>query len=283
MTTTPSASAADPAAGAAVKAADRAHVFHSWSAQGLIDPLAVAGRRGLVLLGLRRQPLPRLLLPAGQHQHRPPAPQGRRRDPGAGGEAVHHRARVRRRRTLRGRPAGRRAHPRRPRQDLLHQRRCGGGRERGPDGPAAHRPPQGAVSAYRSYHGATSTAINLTGDPRRWPSDTASAGVVHFWGPFLYRSHFHAETEAAGVRARPRAPGADHRLRGPADRSPRSSWRPSPGTAGDPGAAGRLPRRGPRDLRPLRHRLHPRRGHGGLRPHRRAGSPPTTSASPPTC
>lgn len=46
MTTTPSASAADPAAGAAVKAADRAHVFHSWSAQGLIDPLPIAGAEG---------------------------------------------------------------------------------------------------------------------------------------------------------------------------------------------------------------------------------------------
>ncbi|MDJ0386475.1 aminotransferase class III-fold pyridoxal phosphate-dependent enzyme, partial [Streptomyces sp. G-G2] len=37
---------ADPHAGAAVKAADRAHVFHSWSAQALIDPLAVAGAEG---------------------------------------------------------------------------------------------------------------------------------------------------------------------------------------------------------------------------------------------
>ncbi|CAM5524594.1 Acetylornithine/succinyldiaminopimelate aminotransferase [Streptomyces tendae] len=35
-----------PQAGAAVKAADRAHVFHSWSAQELIDPLAVAGAEG---------------------------------------------------------------------------------------------------------------------------------------------------------------------------------------------------------------------------------------------
>ena len=52
------------------------------------------------------------------------------------------------------------------------------------------------LSAYRSYHGATSTAINLTGDPRRWPSDNGSAGVVRFWAPFLYRSPFHAETEA---------------------------------------------------------------------------------------
>src|SRR5690242_7046904 len=37
---------ADSAAGKAVKAFDRAHVFHSWSAQALIDPLAVAGAEG---------------------------------------------------------------------------------------------------------------------------------------------------------------------------------------------------------------------------------------------
>jgi taurine--2-oxoglutarate transaminase len=52
------------------------------------------------------------------------------------------------------------------------------------------------MSAYRSYHGATATSINLTGDPRRWPNDTGSAGVVHFFGPFLYRSAFHATTES---------------------------------------------------------------------------------------
>ena len=51
---------------------------------GADRPAADRRRRGLVLLGLRRQPLPRLLLAAGQHQHRPPAPQGRRGDPGAG-------------------------------------------------------------------------------------------------------------------------------------------------------------------------------------------------------
>jgi taurine--2-oxoglutarate transaminase len=51
------------------------------------------------------------------------------------------------------------------------------------------------LAAYRSYHGATSTSINLTGDPRRWPSDNGSAGVVHFFGPFFYRSAFHAASE----------------------------------------------------------------------------------------
>ena len=51
------------------------------------------------------------------------------------------------------------------------------------------------LSTYRSYHGATATSINLTGDPRRWPNDQGSAGVVHFFGPFLYRSAFFATTE----------------------------------------------------------------------------------------
>ena len=46
------------------------------------------------------------------------------------------------------------------------------------------------LAAYRSYHGSTSTSIHLTGDPRRWASDTGTAGVVHFFGPFLYRSGF---------------------------------------------------------------------------------------------
>ena len=52
------------------------------------------------------------------------------------------------------------------------------------------------LSAYRSYHGGTQTAVNLTGDPRRWPSDYGSAGMVKFFGPFLYRSEFDATTEA---------------------------------------------------------------------------------------
>jgi taurine--2-oxoglutarate transaminase len=51
------------------------------------------------------------------------------------------------------------------------------------------------LTRYRSYHGGTDTAINLTGDPRRWPNDYGNSGAVHFFGPFLYRSQFHAGTE----------------------------------------------------------------------------------------
>jgi taurine--2-oxoglutarate transaminase len=51
------------------------------------------------------------------------------------------------------------------------------------------------LAAYRSYHGSTATSIHLTGDPRRWASDTGAAGAVHFFGPFLYRSAFGSTTE----------------------------------------------------------------------------------------
>ncbi|MDJ0028093.1 hypothetical protein BJF87_07465 [Gordonia sp. CNJ-863] len=51
------------------------------------------------------------------------------------------------------------------------------------------------LTRYRSYHGGTDTAINMTGDPRRWPNDYGNSGVVHFHGPFLYRSQFHAQDE----------------------------------------------------------------------------------------
>jgi taurine--2-oxoglutarate transaminase len=51
------------------------------------------------------------------------------------------------------------------------------------------------LSTYRSYHGGTQLAVNVTGDPRRWPNDNGSSGTVHFFGPFLYRSAFSATTE----------------------------------------------------------------------------------------
>jgi taurine---2-oxoglutarate transaminase len=50
------------------------------------------------------------------------------------------------------------------------------------------------LAAYRSYHGSTTTSIHLTGDSRRWASDTGAAGAVHFFGPFLYRSAFGSST-----------------------------------------------------------------------------------------
>jgi taurine--2-oxoglutarate transaminase len=50
------------------------------------------------------------------------------------------------------------------------------------------------LSFYRSYHGNTGAAINATGDPRRWPNEFGY-GHVHFFGPHLYRSSFWATDE----------------------------------------------------------------------------------------
>ncbi len=52
------------------------------------------------------------------------------------------------------------------------------------------------LTAYRSYHGATGTSITMTGDPRRWGSEPGMPGIVKFWGPYLYRSAFHARDAA---------------------------------------------------------------------------------------
>ena len=56
------------------------------------------------------------------------------------------------------------------------------------------------LSAYRSYHGGTALAVNVTGDPRRIPNDYGTAGTVHFHAPFLYRSQFHAATQEEECR-----------------------------------------------------------------------------------
>jgi taurine--2-oxoglutarate transaminase len=52
------------------------------------------------------------------------------------------------------------------------------------------------LSGYRSYHGATAAAIGLTGEGRRWDSEPSVPGLIKFWNPYLYRSSFHATTEA---------------------------------------------------------------------------------------
>ena len=40
------------------------------------------------------------------------------------------------------------------------------------------------MARYRSYHGATTGTMTLTGDPRRWPNEPALSGVVHVLDPY---------------------------------------------------------------------------------------------------
>ncbi|MDX6349003.1 MAG: taurine---2-oxoglutarate transaminase [Streptomyces sp.] len=185
---------ADPETGAAVKAADRAHVFHSWSAQAVIDPLAVAGAEGSYFWdydGNRYLDFSSQLVNTNiGHQHPKVVAaiqeQAARLCTIAPGFAVDVRS-----------EAARLVAEHTP-GDLNKIFFTNGGAEAVENAVRMARLHTGrhkVLSTYRSYHGATSAAINLTGDPRRWASDTGSAGVVHFWGPYLYRSAFHAETE----------------------------------------------------------------------------------------
>ncbi|MFE9722341.1 aspartate aminotransferase family protein [Streptomyces sp. NPDC005794] len=185
----------DSAAGAAVKAADRAHVFHSWSAQGLIDPLAVAGAEGAYFWdydGNRYLDFTSGLVFTNigyQHPAVVAAIQEQAAKLTTFAPAFAIEARSEAARLIAGRTPG----------DLDKIFFTNGGAEAVENAvrmARVHTGRQKVLSAYRSYHGATATAINLTGDPRRWASDNGSAGVVRFWAPFLYRSPFYAQTEA---------------------------------------------------------------------------------------
>jgi taurine--2-oxoglutarate transaminase len=177
------------------KADDRAHVFHSWSAWGTLDPIVVTGGEGawfwdeqgrryldfssqLVNLNIGHQH-PRLVA-AIQEQAATlctvaPAFANDRRSEAARRIASHA-------------PG-----------DLDMVFFTNGGAEATENAVRMARLHTGrhkVLAAYRSYHGATTGSITLTGDPRRWPSEPAAPGVVHFWGPYPYRSAFFANDEA---------------------------------------------------------------------------------------
>jgi taurine---2-oxoglutarate transaminase len=193
MTSSRVAPQPDPAKGAAVKAADRAHVFHSWSAQELIDPLAVAGAEGCYFWdydGNSYLDFSSGLVNANigyQHPKVVAAIQEQAGRMTTFAPAFALEARSEAARLVAEHTPG----------DLDKIFFTNGGAEAVENAIRMARVHTGrpkVMSAYRSYHGATSAAINLTGDPRRWANDQGSAGVVHFWGPFPYRSPFHSDS-----------------------------------------------------------------------------------------
>jgi taurine--2-oxoglutarate transaminase len=181
--------------GDAVRADDRAHVFHSWSAQELIDPLPISRALGsyfwdadgkryldlssqLVNLNIGHQH-PRLVA-AIQEQASKLCTVSPAFAVDVRGEAA---------RLIAERAPG----------DLDLVFFTNGGAEANEYAIRMARLHTGrhkVLAAYRSYHGATAGSIALTGEPRRWPSEPGMPGVVRYWGPYLYRSSFHAETEA---------------------------------------------------------------------------------------
>jgi taurine--2-oxoglutarate transaminase len=171
---------------------DRAHVFHSWSAQGALAPMVVAGGLGsrvwdhsgrewldfssqLVNVNIGHQH-PRLVA-AIQEQAAilttisPPTANLAR------GEAAKritqlapdgfHKVFF----TNGGADAN---------ENAIRMARQFTGRDK-------------VVSTYRSYHGNTGSAVVATGDWRRVPNEYAR-GHVHAFGPYLYRSEFWATT-----------------------------------------------------------------------------------------
>jgi taurine---2-oxoglutarate transaminase len=56
------------------------------------------------------------------------------------------------------------------------------------------------LSRYRSYHGATNLTLQLTGDPRRWPSEPGSPGIIRVMDPEPYHFSF-GKTDAEKTAA----------------------------------------------------------------------------------
>jgi len=46
------------------------------------------------------------------------------------------------------------------------------------------------LARYRSYHGGTNLTMQLTGDPRRWPSEPGPPGIIHVMDPQPYSYSF---------------------------------------------------------------------------------------------
>jgi taurine--2-oxoglutarate transaminase len=56
------------------------------------------------------------------------------------------------------------------------------------------------MSRYRSYHGSTQGAGNLTGEPRKYPLETGTSGFVKFFDPYIYREAIDFPSEEAATK-----------------------------------------------------------------------------------
>ncbi len=179
---------------------DREHVFHSWSAQGALNPMVIAGGEGTRVwdhAGNTYLDFSSQLVNVNIGYQHPKVVQ-----------AIADQAQQL---TTIGPPVAHLA------RGLAAQKIT----DRAPDGmdkvfftnggadavenairmARLHTGRDKVLSRYRSYHGNTGAAIVATGDWRRIPNEFAR-GHVHFFGPYLYRSEFWAETpEQEGERA----------------------------------------------------------------------------------
>jgi len=178
----------DPAEGQRVHALDRAHVFHSWSAQGALNPMNIAAAEGCYVWdydGNRYLDLSSQLVNVNiGHQHPKVIKAIQDQAAKMATIAPQHANDVR------GEAAKRIV-------DLAPEGMnkvffTNGGADANENAVRMARLHTGrdkVLSFYRSYHGNTGTSIQATGDPRRWPNEYADH-VVHFFGPYPYRSSF---------------------------------------------------------------------------------------------
>lgn len=177
------------------KRLDRAHVFHSWSAQDLIDPPVVVSARGSRFTddsGREYLDFASQLVNVNLgHQHpelvEAIAEAAGRMATMAPGFAVETRSQAAA--MIADKAPG----------DLDSVFFTNGGADANEHAIRMARLHTGrhkVLAAYRSYHGGTAAAMALTGEPRRWGSEPTVSGVVHHFGPYSYRSPFHSESEA---------------------------------------------------------------------------------------
>ncbi|MGN6412944.1 aspartate aminotransferase family protein [Flexivirga sp.] len=183
----------DPAAAQRVKDDDRNHVFHSWSAQAHIDVLPIAGGSGSYFWdydGNRYLDFSSQLVNLNIGHGHPKVIEAIQQQaarlatiaPAMGSDVRGEAARM-----IAERAPG----------DLDRVFFTNGGADANEHAIRMARLQTGRpviLSAYRSYHGATGGAIALTGDPRRWENEATGQPVVHFFGPYPYRSAFHSDS-----------------------------------------------------------------------------------------
>jgi taurine---2-oxoglutarate transaminase len=183
----------NPADGKRAHDLDRAHVFHSWSAQGALNPMVIAGGKGSEVWDFDGNTFldfsSQLVNTNMGHQHpaiiaaiteqaatlATVAPAQANLARGEAAKRIVSKANAHFNKvffTNGGADAI---------ENAIRMARLTTGRDK-------------VLSTYRSYHGNTGAAIVATGDWRRMPNEFAR-GHVHFFGPFAYRSEFWSTSE----------------------------------------------------------------------------------------
>ena len=174
-----------------IKKLDREHVLHSWSVQGTLDPTVVTKADGKKYYDMSSQ-LVNLNIGYGNQKVADAIAEQAHKLPFIGpGYAVDVKSELARKIielapdnmqkvffTLGGADAN---------ENALKIARLYTGRNK-------------VMSRYRSYHGSTMGAGNLTGEPRRFNCEPGIPGYVKFFDPYVYRELVDFEDDAAATR-----------------------------------------------------------------------------------